>query len=87
MSDLRDKQPDRIEGLAHFNIMGGDTYAVEFIAWTYSSIKNEDVFPRSSSITIQADSFDQAYQVGKAVCKIISQIHDIHKCRIVGITS
>jgi len=81
MSDMRKKQPDK-KTLDLSKSRTHDAYYAVLETWTYSSIKNEDVFPRLLSIKIDATDFQQAVYFADCIADVIAAVHDVHKSTV-----
>jgi hypothetical protein len=83
MSDMRDKQPP----VREFTIgtRGNQNYEAEITAWTYHSIKSEDVLSPKLIYHFRADNFDDARRIIDVALQTIQAMHDIWQAKIVRI--
>lgn len=81
MSDLRTKQPKRMT-LDLTGKGGGDLYTAVIETWTYSSIKNEDVFTRELTINFSAETFRQAFNFADDLATVIALAHDVFQSNV-----
>ena len=83
MSDMRDKQPP----VREFTIgtKGNQNYEAEITAWTYSSVKSEDVLSPKLIYRFRADNFDDARRIIDVALQTIQAMHDIWQAKIVRI--
>jgi hypothetical protein len=83
MSDMRDKQP--AERVFTINTKGSYAYEAELTAWTYHSIKSEDVMSRKLIYRFRADHFDAARGIMDVALQTVAAMHDIWQTKIVRI--
>lgn len=83
MSDMRDKQP--AERIFNIGTKGNQNYEAEITAWTYHSIKSEDVLSPKLIYRFRADDFDDARRIMDVALQTIRAMHDIWQAKIVRI--
>lgn len=81
MSDMRSKQPAR-QDVDLFALHGGARYVAVIETWTYSSIKNEDVFTRELTVRYGASDFARATAIAQSLAQIIALAHDVWQCNV-----
>ncbi|XAI96236.1 hypothetical protein [Microcystis phage Mae-JY29] len=81
MTDAREKQPKfKTIDLEKQGI--GDRYYAIIQTSTYSSIKIEDVYPQTLTVTFRAPLFARAVEFAQALAVIIQTAHDVHKSEV-----
>ncbi len=83
MSDLRDKQP--AEKVFNIGTKGNQNFEAEITAWTYHSIKSENVLSPKLIYRFRADDFDDARRIMDVALQTIRAMHDIWQAKIIRI--
>lgn len=82
MSDMRAKQPEeQILDLTSYK-RGKDRFVALIETWTYSSIKNEDVFTRRLTVVFGAMDFQEATGFAMSLSETIALAHDVWQCNV-----
>lgn len=81
MSDMREKQPAKRK-LDLTNLGTGDHFVAVIETWTYSSIKNEDVFSREVTVQFRAPDFSAAVGFAQSLATVIGIAHDVWQCNV-----
>lgn len=82
MSDGRKKQPDeQLLDLTSYR-SGNEQFVALIETWTYSSIKNEDVFTRKLTVAFKAMDFAEATGFAMSLAKTIKLAHDVWECNV-----
>jgi hypothetical protein len=77
MNDLRDKEPE--ERLLDFvdDTFGSTTWQAILHVWTYSGIRNEDVYPRKVIVRFRAERMRHAMGFAESIATTIKAAHDV----------
>ena len=78
---MRSKQPDTLE-LSFTNRSYQDVWRALIETWTYSGIKNEDVFARNLIIKFEARNAREALDFAQAIAATLAHVHDVHQTNV-----
>lgn len=77
MSDLRDKEPKTRALDFVSDTFGSATWEAKIHVWTYSSIKNEDVYSREVVVRFRAERMRHAVGFAESISETIKAAHDV----------
>lgn len=81
MTNARKKQPDQ-QLLDLTALRNGSQFFALVETWTYSGVKNEDVFSRKLTIKFRATDFNDATAFVRSIAAVIGLAHEVWECNV-----